>query len=230
MFRSLSTSWAHTQLSCLIPGTRASQPATQGIPVFSYYVLDCYVIHSHSVCFWKFIFLGDACEIGCLGKCQPLHSSGRIRMHNPGKLTCTFSSPRSNMMLCSWLWADKVQGCWKGQEKSAESLVPSFTSCDLEWDPSFPTFSRRGSRSPPSGQSWRPCGNLRVSTLNEKALRWYQREDLGLELKAAPFVLLLASWKVVDFIPFGLCWCVVVVYKCVYVLYPDIRGIFHFKW
>lgn len=86
MFCSLSTSWAHTQLSCLIPGTRASQPATQGIPVFSCYVLDCYVIHSHSVCFWKFVFPGDACEIGCLGKCKPLHSSGRIRMHNPGEI------------------------------------------------------------------------------------------------------------------------------------------------
>ena len=72
--------------SYLIPGPHASQPATQGIPVFSYRVLDWYVIHSHSVCFWKLVFLGDACEIGCLGKCQPLHSSGRIRMHNLGNL------------------------------------------------------------------------------------------------------------------------------------------------
>ena len=43
----------------MIPGTRASQPDTQGIHVFSYHVLDWYVIHSHSVCFWKLVFLGE---------------------------------------------------------------------------------------------------------------------------------------------------------------------------
>ena len=66
---------------------------------------------------------------------------------------------------------------WKVQERSANSLVPSFTNCDLEWDPSLPTFSRRGSCSPLSGKSWRPYDNLYVSTLNEKALRKCQGEN-----------------------------------------------------
>lgn len=121
----------------------ANQPATQRIPVFSCYVLDCYVIQSHSACFWKLVFLGDACEVGCLGNCQLLHSSGRIRMQ-PWE---TYISFLASPLKCDAVTGSGLTRC-RDAEKGRRGLqihwFPLFLAVTLNEILHFPSFQEEG--------------------------------------------------------------------------------------
>jgi hypothetical protein len=143
------------------------------------------VIHSHSGSCWNFISWWCNNKVLLRELWQAPQSDGGIRMQNTRVQTNTFpsSSAQNTCLLCDqhipllfspkhlpplWptqLWADKVLfipswtvawGLASQEETSVELPVP-FTSCNLEWEPLGPTFSRRETCYPLSGQPWRLC-------------------------------------------------------------------------